>query len=118
MNERDIRQALKRGQAAVEAGRVPAFDRVWSAADQRLAARRRRRYVAVGFVAALAVIAVASGLLQPRQPDWEYVDPEVFATGTSWHAPSDVLLPEHRIDIYEEIPVLIESTEIDGGTLL
>lgn len=118
MNDKGMQQALKRGQAAAEAGRVLPFDHVWSAAQARLAARRRRRYAAVGIAAAVAVIAVAVTLMPSRQPAWEYVDPEEFVTGTSWQAPSDVLLPERRIDIYEEIPVLIESTEIDGGTLL
>jgi hypothetical protein len=117
MKDHELEQALKRGQAAAEAGRVPAFDSVWADAGRRVAARRRR-YVAGGVAAAAIVTVVAAGLLQSRQPAWEYVDPEDFVTSTSWHAPSDVLLPEYRIDIYEEIPVLIESTEIDGGTLL
>ena len=117
MNDHDLEQALKRGQAAVEAERAPAFDSAWAAAHRRLAVRRRRR-IGSGLAAAVIVTAVAAMLLQPRTPSWEYVDPDELVTGTAWQAPSDVLLPEYRIDIYEEIPVLIESTEIDGGTLL
>lgn len=117
MNDNDIRQGLKRGQSIAEAGRVPAFDRVWAGARRRVASRRRRR-VAGGLAAAVTLTAMAAVLLQSRQPAWEFVDPEDLVTGTSWQAPSDVLLPEYRIDIYEEIPVLIESTAIDGGTLL
>lgn len=117
MNDRDLERALKGRQAAAEAGRVPAFDRVWAEADRRLAVRRRRRFGS-GLAAAVIVTAVAVMLLQSPTPAWEYVDPDDLVTSTSWQAPSDVLLPEYRIDIYEEIPVLIESTEIDGGTLL
>lgn len=117
MNDNDIRQGLKDGQAIAEAGRVPEFDRVWADAHRRLASRRRRR-AAGGLAAAIALTALAAVLLPSRQPVWEFVNPEDLVTSTSWQAPSDVLLPEHRIDIYEEIPVLIESTEIDGGTLL
>lgn len=117
MHDRDIEQALKRRQAAAEAGRVPTFDSVLAAADRRLAVRRRRR-IGSGLAAAVIVTAVAAMLLQSKTPAWEYVDPDDFVTSTSWQAPSDVLLPAYRIDIYEEIPVLIESTEIDGGTLL
>lgn len=117
MNDHDLGKALKRAQAAAEAGRVSAFDSVWAEADRRLAVRRRRR-IGSGLAAAVIVTAVAAMLLQSKTPAWEYVDPDDFVTSTTWQAPSDVLLPEHRIDIYEEIPVLIESTEIDGGTLL
>jgi len=37
---------------------------------------------------------------------------------TGWSAPSDSLMPDHQFDIYQDIPVLIESTETYGGTLL
>ena len=122
MNDNDIRDALKdalkKGQAAAEAGQVPGFDATFSAAQERLAVRRRHRRTAFGVAAAAAVVAVAAGLLFPQEPDWQYVDPELFATTTAWEAPSDVLLPDHRFDIYGQIPVLIESTGTDGGSLL
>ncbi len=122
MNDNAIRDALedalKKGQAAAEAGQVPGFDATFSAAQERLAVRRQHRRTALSVAAAAAVVAIAAGLLLPQEPDWQYVDPELFATTTAWEAPSDVLLPEHRFDIYGEIPVLIESTGTDGGSLL
>lgn len=117
MNDNDIRAALKRGQAIAEAGRVPEFEHVWAAAHRRLASRRRRWMVG-GLAAASVITILAAGLLRSPQPAWQFVDPDDLVTGTRWQAPSDVLLPEYRIDIYDEIPVLIESTPIDGGTLL
>ena len=37
---------------------------------------------------------------------------------TSWQAPSDVLLPQHEFDLYQDMPALIESTEAATGALL
>ncbi len=118
MNDEQLRQQLQRNLAGVEAGRVPEFESVLAAARAQVAATRRRRRVVGGAVAAVALGAVIAGLLPTRQPEWQYVDPEQFTNTTSWAAPSDVLLPEHSIDIYEEIPVFIEGTKIDGGSLL
>ena len=111
--------ALPRQQRDIEAGRVPEFDDVWAGAQQRVA-RRRRRYRAVGGLAGVAAVVavVAFGLMRPAELEWQYVNPEDFESSTSWVAPSDVLLPERRFDIYGEIPVLIESTGSDEGALL
>lgn len=121
MNEPDIdlRTAIRRGQNAAEAGRTTDFDAVWAGAEARVRARRRRNRLYGGLaVAATALIAAFVGLQRPATPEWQFVDPDQFASSTSWVAPSDVLLPEHRFDIYAEIPVLIESTAIDEGALL
>jgi hypothetical protein len=37
---------------------------------------------------------------------------------TLWSAPSDVLMPEHAIDIYQDIPDMPVSTDFIEGTLL
>ncbi len=117
--EFELREALQRGQRAAEADRVPAFDQVWAGAEARVATRRRRARVLGGLATAAAVVAaVAIGLMRPVEQEWQYINPDDFESSTSWVAPSDVLLPEHRIDIYGEVPVLIESTETDGGALL
>ncbi len=113
-----IREALKAEQANREAGRVPVFANTYAAAEARIAVRVRRRRAVYGIAAATAIMAVAASLVLPRGGDWQYIDPDDFVTGTSWVAPSDVLLPEHSIDIYRDIPVLIESTDSNGGALL
>ena len=117
--ERTMRDALPQGLAEAEAGPVPGFDAVWAAAEARVS-RQRRRMTAIGGIAAgVAVVAVlVISQLQPTERDWHYVDPDEFASSTSWAAPSDVLLPEHQFDIYGEIPVLIESTGTSEGALL
>jgi len=116
--DKQLQAALQQGHSEAEAGRVPAFDSVWAGAEARIG-QRRRRIRAVGGLAAAALIAVVViGQLRPVEPDWQFIDPNEIAGSTSWTAPSDVLLPTHRFDIYRDIPVLIESTETDGGTLL
>lgn len=113
-----IREALQAEQASREAGRIPAFEDTFAAAESRVAGRLRRRKMFVGIAAAASVAAIVTSLLLPRGEDWQYVNPDDLATTTAWVAPSDVLLPEHAIDIYRDIPVLIESTDSDGGALL
>lgn len=117
--DNELHDALRNGQAKAEAGRIPDFDAVWARAESAIAQRRRRTRTIGGIAAAVALVAVvfASQLRQTEQ-EWQFVDPDEFASTTSWVAPSDVLLPKHRFDIYGEIPVLIESTDIDRGTLL
>ena len=113
-----FRDALQAAQAQQEAGRAPAFEDMFAAAQvqaARLARRRRRNF---GIAAAAAILAVAASLLLPRAEEWQYINPDDLATSTTWVAPSDVLLPEHSIDIYRDIPVLIESTDSNGGALL
>ena len=113
-----LRVALRDAQASVEKGDVPEFDRVWAAAKARARTLRRQRRAVAGSVAAAAVAAIVFGLLVPRQVELRFVDEDELLGTTSWSAPSDGLLPEHQFDIYQEIPVLIESTETYGGALL
>ncbi len=113
-----IRDALQAEQARREAGRVSAFEDTFAAAETRAAKLVRRRRTAIGIAAAAAVVAIAASLLLPQKETWQYVNPDDLATSTTWVAPSDVLLPEHSIDIYRDIPVLIESTDSNEGALL
>lgn len=113
-----LREALRNAQENVESGRVPPFGSVWAAATVRARTMRRRRRAIVGSVAAAAVAVFAFGLLVPRGVEPQFIDADELLGTTSWSAPSDGLLPEHRFDIYDEIPVLIESTETYGGALL
>jgi len=117
-SETKLRVALRDAQASVENGDVPQFDRVWAAANARTRTSRRQRRVVAGAAAAATVAAIAFGLLVPRGGELQFVDEDELLGTTSWSAPSDSLLPEHQFDIYREIPVLIESTETNGGALL
>ena len=117
--DNELRAALRSGQDKAEAGRVPDFDIVWGRATAQAAERRRRTRMLGGIAAAVALVAIVLvGQLRPTPPEWQFVDPDDLASSTNWVAPSDILLPKHQFDIYGEIPVLIESTERDGGTLL
>ncbi len=113
-----IRDALRAEQAGREAGRVPEFEATFAAAESRAATGIRRRRMAFGLAAVASVVAIATSLLLPREEEWQYINPDDLANSTVWVAPSDVLLPEHSIDIYRDIPVLIESTDSNGGALL
>jgi hypothetical protein len=117
--EQQLRAVLKRKHGEAEAGRSPDFGSVWAGAEDGVARQRRRTRAVGGMAAAVALVAVVVvGQLRPIEQDWQFIDPNDIAGSTSWTAPSDVLLPTHQFDIYRDIPVLIESTGEDGGTLL
>lgn len=109
-----VEDRLRRALAAREQ-EAPQFACVWQAAEKRHAARRIRHRALAGVAAVVAMAA----LLPWRSPDVSVLVVEEELLGsTSWSAPSDVLMPIRRTDIYEELPELIKSTEPDGGTLL
>jgi len=94
----------------------PAFDATWLAARQRHE-NTRRRYQRFAGVAALAATAII--VLFAQSPSHEtYIEVADLLDSTYWTAPSDVLLPQREFDIYQDMPVLFESTEPAGGTLL
>lgn len=93
-----------------DSNRAPPFAKMWQAAEQRYATTRRRyRRVASAavIVAAIALAANWQSLLPQQNTFIEVAD---LLESTSWSAPSDVLLPDHQFDIYQDIPVLTEST--------
>jgi hypothetical protein len=99
-----------------ELSQVPAFGVTWAAAEQK---SRGRRY-GYGLGAAAAAVAAAAIVLlntvaPPTASDIEMAD---LMDSTYWNAPSDVLLPDREFDIYQDLPVLFESTEPAGGALL
>lgn len=113
-----LRNAVRNGQMNVDGGPVPDFDDVWASASARAAAVRRRNRVIAGTAGIAAALAIAFGLRAPSEDEWQYIDAAEFLETTRWSAPSDSLLPDHEVDIYEDIPVLFESTETFGGALL
>jgi hypothetical protein len=94
----------------------PGFSESWQAARERHAAGRRyyQRFAAAAAVIAVAVMALN---LEPATQE-TYIEVADLLETTYWTAPSDVLLPEREFDIYQDMPVLFESTEPAGGTLL
>lgn len=104
-------------------GNAPAFAVVFAAAERRARRKRRARITAVAAAAVVATLAIA---MLPDQPDeFSYVDMNELTATTNWIAPSDSLLPEHRFDIYTELPRLFDrtdvidtSTESNDGALL
>ncbi len=115
-NETELKEAVTEAFPAAE-GASP-FDRVWRAAEDRYRASRRR-YRSIAAAAALAAVAVVVLNHQVlRQDEMPYIEVAELLGSTSWVSPSDVLLPERQIDLYEDLPALIESTEPAGGALL
>ena len=108
-----LRQQL---QKAWPDANAPDFDAAWRAAEARHAASRRRYRWLASAAAVVAAIAVAINLQAPSEPS--YIEVADLLETTYWQAPSDALLPERTFDIYQELPVIFESTEVDGGALL
>ena len=120
MSDNDIRDALQDALGAVHRQQPTAFDDVWSAAELRHQRAKRRYATFTGIAAALAMITVVAGLMssqEARMTD-EYLIADSLLNATQWTAPSDALMPQHQFDIYQEVPVLMESTDLDEGTLL
>jgi len=101
---RRVRRAMHRATPA-----SPPFATSWHAAVGRFG-RGRRRYAVLAASLLLAAVVVLT------QPDSRQADEPRFVAvadllGTTyWAAPSDVLLPRHPFDIYQELPEMFEST--------
>ena len=93
---------------------APPFNRVMDRAERQVRARPGRRVAAAGFVAAGLVAMLAIDLT----PQPNFISEDELLGSTSWSAPSDVLLPNHQFDIYQDLPELLESTKSTEGALL
>lgn len=99
---------------------IPEFGATWIAAEARVQTSKRRIRIIVGMAASIAVVAVIFNMLPPRQPP-PLPDSELAAVLMSsllWNAPSDSLMPEHLFDIYQDVPEIIQSTDLTKGLLL
>ena len=118
MNESDkaLRDRLVRAWQQHADDRPPAFEATWQRAADRHATGRRyyRRFASVAVIAAALVIAM--NLQLPTIGP--YIEVADLLETTYWSAPSDVLLPDREFDIYQDMPVIFESTEPAGGALL
>jgi hypothetical protein len=99
---------------------VPGFDETWVAAEARFLVEKRRYRTVTGVAASLALVAIVLGMLPPdgdqKLPDFE-LEAGMMNT-TLWSAPSDVLMPHYQIDVYQDIPEIPVSTDLNGETLL
>lgn len=98
-----IRVALRRGEGNAS------FDELWQRAEAAHAASRRRYTRFAAAAAIIATVAVVVGI-QARIGEPAYIDAAELLGSTSWSAPSDALMPDREFDIYQELPVLFEST--------
>ena len=119
MNDLDKQLAdrLRRFWQRDETADTPPFDGVWSAAEQRYS-ESRRRYRRLASVAAIVAGIVVGLNLQKPADEWVFIEMDELLGSTHWSAPSDALLPAREFDIYQDMPVLFESTQPAGGTLL
>lgn len=115
-HEEDSRLRDKISHAWPATGPEPAFDEVWQSARQRHATMRRRSLRFAGAAAFVAAVVIAFFAESPTEHS--YIEVADLMDSTYWTAPSDVLLPDRQFDIYQDMPVLFESTEPAGGTLL
>ena len=68
----------------------------------------------------MAMIAIVAGLWSSQEAGMsdDYLIADSLLNTTQWSAPSDALMPTHEFDIYQELPVLLESTKPAEGALL
>jgi hypothetical protein len=120
MSDNDIREVLKDAHGAVRRPEAPAFDKVWAAAESQHLNERRRYATFSGVAAVLAMVAIVAGLWSTKETGIsdDYFIADSLLNTTQWLAPSDALMPIHEFDIYREIPFLMESTDLEEGTLL
>ena len=120
MNDEKLKEQLRNSLQSMQGGDAPEFDTVWANAEKRHRASRSRYQRFAGLAAAAAIAATAFMLwpLNGNDAIGPYLTEEDLMSSTQWLAPSDGLLPEHRFDIYSEMPQLIETYDLDEGSLL
>ena len=120
MIDEKLKQQLRDSLQSMQGGDAPEFDAVWESANERHRASRSRYRKIAGLAAAAAVAAMAFTLwpMNGNNVTAMYLTEEDLLTSTQWLAPSDVLLPQHQFDIYSELPVLIETNDLDEGSIL
>lgn len=120
--DKELAATLKRSLASND--EAPPFDAVFAASERRHNSSRRQfaRFAGAAMVAAVAVtvlIIFNKGAQTPESEPWpELLQMAELMDSTAWSAPSDVLLPTHEFDIYQDLPVLLESTKPVEGALL
>ena len=120
MNDEKLKQQLRNSLQSMQGGDPPEFDALWASAEARHRVSRSRYQKIAGLAAAAAVAAMAFTLwpVNGNNVTAMYLTEEDLLTSTQWLAPSDVLLPQHQFDIYGDLPVLIETNDLDEGSIL
>lgn len=120
MSEKELQDKVSEALRSASSHAVPEFGKVWTAAEQEAQKSRRRYATFSGFAAAFAVVAIVIGNWNAQSPDIgdDYLIADALLNSTQWTAPSDALMPQHQFDIYQEIPFLDGSTDIQDGSLL
>ena len=76
-------------------------------------------FATAAMAAAVAIVVVFYGLVSSQKegiaPD--YLDEQALLGTTAWTAPSDALMPQYQYDVYRDLPVLIEFTDLQQGSL-
>ena len=115
MNDQDLESAVRHCAPEVTA---PVFDKVWANAELSHRQSRRRYAWLASAAATIAAIVIVSNNGAPQENTINFIGLDELMGSTSWTAPSDSLLPEHQIDLYQDLPTLILSTEPAEGALL
>ena len=115
MNDQDLASTVRRSAPEVNA---PAFDKVWANAEMSHRQSRRRYAWLASATATVAAIVIVLNIGAPSENTIKFIGLADLMDSTSWIAPSDSLLPEHQIDLYQDLPMLIESTKPAEGALL
>ena len=120
MNDQELKRNLQDALQSMQSHDAPGFDVLWAKTEERYQASRSRYRRIAGIATAAAVAAIAFTLWPIKGSDvnGNYLTEEDLMSSTQWVAPSDVLLPKHEIDIYSDLPVLIETNGLDEGSLL
>lgn len=120
MDDSELKRRLRDSLESMQGDDAPAFDTLWAIAETRYGNARSRYQQLIGLAAAAAVAAIAFMIwpLNGNNGMDHYLTEQDLMMSTQWLAPSDVLLPQHRIDIYGELPLLIETNESDEGSVL
>lgn len=128
MNEEDrnleptdkLGESLRQMFAAKVGNEIPDFNATWSAAEDRVLASKSRIKMNSAIAASIAAVTIFFATTMFRQPA-EQPDSELAAmllVSTQWIAPSDVLMPVHSFDLYQDVPEFIEPTDLTKGLLL
>lgn len=120
MSDMNTKEQLQDALATVHAEQPPPFADVWAAAERQNKLSRKRYTGIVGVAATIALAVSAFGIWSANKTDVvdDFLIADALMNSTQWSAPSDLLMPEHQFDIYQDIPLLLESTDTQEGSLL
>jgi len=116
MNDQDLARAV-RDSAGTDVT-APSFDEAWTNAELSYFQSRRRYAWLASAASAVAAIVIVLNIATPPADTINFIEMAELMDSTSWAAPSDVLLLEHQMDLYQDLPTLIESTKPVEGALL